>query len=344
MRSWKPEMNTLAPWDCGEGAKLERSVKSAERTLALFELFSLCQCPLTVGQMASELDIPQPSVTMLVRNLVRLGYLEHDRSQRTYLPTVRIMLLGNWVHRQFNRESNMEEHLERLRQRCNETVLLGLQNGLYCQYVCAVLPDQPRRLEVQSGMLRPLTRTAIGKVLLSRMHDPEVSLLLRRSNAEFADHLRVAPAEFMAEIEKVRKCGTAETRGDMTPGVSTIAIGIPTLFGNIPMAVGVGGPTERFLEKRELLLEALQEMRDNMLAHSESFSPPFLAGSVLADGSFDRPAAAPVNCRWSEDRTTRSTYRGAPGTCVVILIAGAPPSLAETLQTRRARTGRDALR
>lgn len=268
MQQLKTHMNAFASWDCGGSPKIERSIKSAERTLALFELFSLCQHPLTVGQISCELAMPQPSVTMLVRNLVQLGYLEHNRAERNYLPTVRIMLLGSWVHRRFNQEHDIEEHLDRLRSRCNESVLLGLQNGLHCQYVCALLADDPSRLEVRSGMLRPLSRTAIGKVLLSRMSDTEVALLVRRSNAEFSDHLRVVPSEFMQEIAAVRKTGFAETRGDMTPGVSTIAIGIPTALGNIPMAVGVGGPTDRILEKRELLLDALQELQDNMLARS----------------------------------------------------------------------------
>lgn len=271
-----PEMNSLAPWEGDSPGLAERSVKSAERTLALFELFSLCQRPLTIGQIADTMNIPQPSVTMLVRNLVRIGYLEHDRADRTYLPTIRIMLLGSWVHQRFNFESNLEARLDALMKRCDETVLLGLQNRLYCQYVCAQLPDRPNRLEIQTGMLRPLTRTAIGRVLLSAKSDSEISLIVRRCNAEFPS-LALGLSEFMKIIEKVRSDGFAETNGDMTEGHGVIAVAIPTPVGNIPMAAGVGGEISRVNGKRALIVKALRDLRDDLSASLEEKNPRFEA-------------------------------------------------------------------
>ena len=77
------QMGTIGPWFSAEGPRKVRTIKSAERTLALFEMFSLYQRPLGVGEISKALDIPQPSVSMLVRNLAGLGYLEHDRAART---------------------------------------------------------------------------------------------------------------------------------------------------------------------------------------------------------------------------------------------------------------------
>ena len=74
-----------------------RSIKSAERTLALFELFSIRESRLTVSEVARELSIPQPSASMLLRNLADLGYLDYDRLARTYGPTIRVLLLSNWI-------------------------------------------------------------------------------------------------------------------------------------------------------------------------------------------------------------------------------------------------------
>src|ERR1700761_8151998 len=105
-------LSEAGPWKIVDVDKSARSIKSAERTLALFELFSLEQRPLTIGEIAKRLAIPQPSVTMLVRNLVKLGYLEHDRFLRNYVPTIRIMLLGSWVHRRMTRQGDLETHLD----------------------------------------------------------------------------------------------------------------------------------------------------------------------------------------------------------------------------------------
>ena len=64
----------------------QRSIKSAERTLRLFELFSRRQQRLPVGEVARGLGIPQPSASMLLSNLAGLGYLEYDRFDRSYAP------------------------------------------------------------------------------------------------------------------------------------------------------------------------------------------------------------------------------------------------------------------
>jgi DNA-binding IclR family transcriptional regulator len=256
------DMATIGPWLTGEESKSSRTVKSAERTLALFELFSLNQRPMGVGEISKALDIPQPSVSMLVRNLSTLGYLEHDRASRTYVPTIRIMLLGSWIHRRFSQEHDLERRLDDLVRRLDETVLVGIQNGIYCQYVLAQLPERPERLEVQSGLLRPITRTAIGRVLLSLKPDTEIEAIVRRCNAEAVDErARVRPAEFMEMIEQIRAQGYARTGGDMTPGNGVIAIAVSGPTGKMPMAIGVGGSMESVAQKETQILAALGEFK-----------------------------------------------------------------------------------
>jgi DNA-binding IclR family transcriptional regulator len=255
-------LDNVAPWLTDDQSKNTRTVKSAERTLALFELFALNQRAMGVGEISKALEIPQPSVSMLVRNLSMLGYLEHDRVSRTYVPTLRIMLLGSWIHRRFSEEHDLERRLEAIVRELDESVIVGIQNGIYCQYVLAQLPERPERLEVQSGLLRPITRTAIGRVLLSLKPDAEIEAIVRRCNAEIADeNLRVRPSEFMQIIEQVRHDGYARTGGDMTPGNGVIAIAIPAPTGKMPMGVGIGGLVERLAAKEQRIFAALDEFR-----------------------------------------------------------------------------------
>lgn len=265
------QMATIGPWLTADGARKIRTIKSAERTLALFEMFSLHQRPLGVGEISRALNIPQPSVSMLVRNLANLGYLEHDRAARTYVPTMRIMLLGSWIHRRFSQENNLEARLEALVVRLGETVVMGIQNGIYSQYVLAQLPEDLHRLEVQSGLLRPITCTAIGRALLALKPDAEIEAIVRRCNAEVEEErLRVRPAAFMEEIAGIRAQGYARTSGDMTPGRAVIAISIPGPIGKMPMAVGVGGEIDRIAEKEAEILAALADFRASSPASADT--------------------------------------------------------------------------
>lgn len=237
-----------------------RSIKSAERTLALFELFSSQERSLTVGEISRLLEIPQPSVTMLLRNLLALGYLEHDPRARTYSPTIRIALLGSWIHRSFVQERQLEWRLKQLFNAVEETTYIALQNGVNLQYILFLKPLHPNRFDVQAQSARPLARASAGKALLSLKPDDEVRALVRRYNAETEEaRLKVDLAAVMKEIADIRMQGFAESHGGVIEGIATIAMPVRPLIGQSPLAVAVGGPEERIEAKRELILDELRK-------------------------------------------------------------------------------------
>jgi DNA-binding IclR family transcriptional regulator len=171
------------------------------------------------------------------------------------------MLLGSWIHRRFSEELDLEHHLDQLMQRVQETVIVGIQNGVYSQYVLVQMP-QNSDLMVQSGLLRPITCTAIGRVLLSLKGDLEVDAIVRRCNAEVDDErLRVQPREFLRLMAEVRAQGFARTAGDMTPNRAVLAVSIPGPFGKMPMAIGVGGLIKNMERKEPEILAALRNLK-----------------------------------------------------------------------------------
>ena len=100
--------------------KPPRPIKSAERTLALFELFSREQRPFSVGRVSEALGMPQASASMLLRNLTELGYLEYDRSARTFSPSIRVALLGSWIDRRFSEAGSIGMRLDALQRELGE--------------------------------------------------------------------------------------------------------------------------------------------------------------------------------------------------------------------------------
>lgn len=263
-----------------------RNIKSAERTLALFELFSAQQRPLTVGEISKLLKIPQPSVTMLVRNLMALGYIEQDRFARTYTPTIRIALLGSWIHQAYVQDRQLEWRLSNLFHAVGESTFIGIQNGVHVQYVLFLKPEKPNQFDVQARMARPLAASAVGKALLSLKPDQEVRSLIHRANDEVSDpRLRVRPQEFMTVIEQVRSSGFAETRGNVRDNIAVIAMPIRTVLGQSPIAVAVGGEIQNIDEKRALIL---QEMHKFVRAVSSETSDPEKPGSDEGQAGLQR--------------------------------------------------------
>lgn len=239
-----------------------RTVKSAERTLALFELFSVRQRPMTVGRIADEMGIPQASASMLLANLRELGYVAYDRTARTFTPTIRVAALGSWISRQFDEAGSLTARLSDLREQVDETVFIGIQNGAHWQYVMVAPRATHRSMQAVSGQLKSLTGTAGGRALLALQSDQEVLRWIHRCNAEATEtRLRVVPSAFLALIEQVRARGYAQTAGDVTPTFGAIAVTVPAPGDMMPMAIGVGIPLERIDAKRERAIAALEKLR-----------------------------------------------------------------------------------
>lgn len=245
---------------------MSRRIKSAERTLALFELFARCRRPLTVGEVSRDLRIPQPSASMLLRNLATLGYLDYCRNGRLFSPTVRVMLMGCWSSRQVDSLCTMTHVLERAQRETEaDFVYVARQNDVCVQYVWALETDPPNRLSVAPDVPRSLTCTAAGRVLLSLKPDREVIGWIRRSNAEApADRLKVSERRFLNLRHQCQDLGFAETAGDFVPGLAAMAISIASPTGGSPLAVAFGGAIDRVHRNRVRFLSVLKDVQASL--------------------------------------------------------------------------------
>ena len=253
---------------------MSRSIKSAERTLALFELFSSREGPLTVSEVSQGLNIPQPSASMLLRNLTQLGYLDYDRQTRRFMPTLRVVLLGSWISRRL--PASIVEQLEELKTiHTGGDVYAAIQNNAAVQCILMFAEDRPDRLSVSSGELRTLTCSAAGRALLSLRTDAEVVGWVRRSNAEEPDpRLRVNEGDFLQVIAEVRRQGFAVTEETASPGRCGVAVAMQAPAGGTPFAVGCGGPRTSLLAHREKLI-------DELLKVQASFNRAMLASAPI---------------------------------------------------------------
>jgi IclR family transcriptional regulator, KDG regulon repressor len=237
----------------------DRSIKSAERTLAIFELFSVRQEMLTVGDVSKSLDIPQPSVSMLLKNLTNMGYLEYDAPKRRYAPTLRVMLLNSWLLDRYEGTAKFVPILKSLLLELQETVFIGMQNKSTAQYILVMTPKNRDSLLITSGMHRSLTCSAMGRILLSMTGEEELHRWIRRCNAEATDpRFRVREAPYLDLIAADRSKGYAETAGDISPGFGAIAVAVPSPLGGTPLAIGAGARVERIAHKRDTIVFGLR--------------------------------------------------------------------------------------
>lgn len=240
-----------------------RPVKSAERVLSVFEYYSRLQRPLTVSDISRGLDIPQPSASMLLANLRQLGYLDYNQRTRTYVPSIRIALLGSWIERHFSATGGLARRLSELSRQLDECAFVCIQNEAAVQFVLVENPHAAYRLNVDSGVFRSLIHTAAGRLLLSLKADQEVVSWVRRCNAEPDPGRSKIPETRMLEIVRaIRRDGYAQTQGEATPGLSAMAIHLRSPTGVAPLAVGCVASIEHMAIKRDEALRLLRDLRD----------------------------------------------------------------------------------
>jgi IclR family transcriptional regulator, KDG regulon repressor len=250
----------------------DRVVKSAERTLAVFEIFSQEQRGLRVGEVSRNLGIPQPSASMLLKNLVRLGYLRHDPQCRTFSPTIRLVLLGSWLSRRCPTGGDLDERLANLQSEVGSSVYVAMQNASAIQYIFAQDHPQAGGPLIRSGRTRPLTTCASGHVLLSSKSDAEIRGWIRRSNAEALDDRdRVSEHDLVQLIHKVRRSGYAETIADTFEQPAEIAVSIVSPFDNSLLAIAVGGAADRLSTRKDLIVSTLKRFKCNFGQESSAF-------------------------------------------------------------------------
>jgi DNA-binding IclR family transcriptional regulator len=236
-----------------------KAVGSLHRSLEVLELFAVEQRALTVGDVAERLGYPQSSSSVLLHTLSDLGYLRHDRHSRTFLPTLRVSFLGMWVHQGVLSEGSLLDFMESLASRSGQVAMLGVQNGVHAQYI-HIVSARTSRVGLKPGLLRPICRSATGKVLLSLMPDDQIRRIVRNVNAtdlDFPDPVDVAA--LLKDIDECRRTGFAFSEDSVTRGSSVIATRVPVDAGNQPLAVGIGVNSWQRTELRGAMMDLLTE-------------------------------------------------------------------------------------
>ncbi|WP_076866256.1 IclR family transcriptional regulator [Bradyrhizobium mercantei] len=236
-------------------------VKSAMRTFAVLEFFRETKRAASMTEIASALGMPQSSTSVLLRSLVELNYLEYERKTRRFIPSYRVNLLGDWIRRSPFRDKKLTDLMEELWTATGgETVMLGQQTGAAGMRYLHVVPGGSQlQYTAHAGQIRPMVRTALGHVLLSQMPNTRIRGIIRRNNAEEPSlPARVREAAFLEEIERIRRRGFSESAGRTTPGASTIGMLVPLPKRRAPLAIGIGGPIERIVAKREHIIAVMQ--------------------------------------------------------------------------------------
>lgn len=253
-------------------------VKSAQRVVEVFEYFAQRRAPATLSQISAGLGYPASSTFALLNTLRELGYLDHSREDRTFVPTVRAALLGIWVNDALLADGTIVRLMYRLRDETSCTAVLGIQSGQHMQYISVVKGSEASgHTDVGTGALRPLLQSAMGRIVLSLKSRAEVRALVSRINAHEPPSRQMRLNDLLTRLEACRERGWDFSEGLATPGSGIIAMLLAAPRHQPPMVLGLGGRISVLRSNRERFVEALRQVVKAHREHMEALPQTFAA-------------------------------------------------------------------
>lgn len=232
-------------------------VKTAARTLDVFEVFAAVKGPLTLTELAARLNSPVSSCHALVRTLQQRGYVYIlDERKRVY-PTKRLFMIAQQIAQNDPVLELIGPVLTDLRADTEETVILGKRQGNSVTYLDIVESRQTIRYAANAGDVKPLHSSAIGKAMLGALPQADlVKLLGKLPLPGVTGNTIRSPKDLLRDIETGRALGYFVTRGENVPDV--MAIAIARTVGDEPYAVAVAGPIARLGARADAAVAALR--------------------------------------------------------------------------------------
>lgn len=224
--------------------KANKDVKTAARTLSLFEAFSERKAPMTLSQIAQTLDAPISSCHALVRTLSARGYLYTSEQSRVIYPTKRLYEIARMIAAHDPMLEQVGPILAALRDATGETVLLGRRQGDAVLYLEIFEGHHTVRYLAQSGDIKPLHSSAMGKALLGRLGGAALSDTLARIElARYTSHTIADADTLRADLEAGQARGYFITRGENVADV--MAFARTAQVGDEILGITIAGPFAR---------------------------------------------------------------------------------------------------
>ncbi len=236
------------------------SIAVLDKAFSMLEVLARTGRALSLAELAEESRLPKPTVHRILRSLRDLGYLEAVGTRGSYVLSDRLSSL-----REHGRDAMLRTKasglMTQLNRDFNETVNLGVLEGVYVRYAHVVETAQALRWIVKPGARDLFHTTALGRAIVANLPGEQQGRLVTKVCAALPVRGRKAARERLeAELAATRQRGCALEEEETVAGVACVAI---SLAGqHEPLAgVSVSVPVNRFPDERRTALIAAMRQR-----------------------------------------------------------------------------------
>ena len=228
----------------------EYNIISLQRGLRMLQLLAQSHRGLPAAEIAKLSGLPVSTVHRFLVNLESGGFLSRDNTGNYHLG-VACVFLGEAAREQLDVRTVSLPHLQVLNHRTRETVHLTVRHQASAVYIEKLDSPQPLRIHSRIGASVPLYCSAVGKILLAHMNEPEREKLLSQLELQrFTENTVGSIQELQTQLARVRRNGYACDLEEHELHVRCIAAPIWDHTGSVNASLSVTGPGFRMSSAR----------------------------------------------------------------------------------------------
>lgn len=253
----------------------EAPVRSVARAVDI--LLVLTTGSRSLGDIAESTNLSKATVHRLLASLAAKEFVTQDPASGDYMLGPGCFAIVDAVSRGFGGLGVVARPLlEHLHEVTRETVTLHVRVG--SQRICVAELPSPQSVRYTAGVgaSAPIHTGSAGKLLLALSDNTERNEILDNTPLEALTEETITDRGVLErELERIRRRGYAESRGERVTGGAAVSAPILGSNGRIIAALSVLGPDgrvtdQRLKELRPMVIEAAQEISDSIAANDRT--------------------------------------------------------------------------
>jgi IclR family transcriptional regulator, acetate operon repressor len=234
-------------------------VKTAVRTLDLFEAFETLRRPASLSELADEIGMPVSSCFALVRTMQRRGYLYSLRDRGPLYPTGRLLTVARAVAEHDVLYQRLSKRLAALRDTCGETVVIGTLNGREALYIDVFESQQQIRYSPRPGARRPAHANSIAKAVIGVLPaDERARILQTLEYRKLTSRTILGASRLESDLAKATRRGWFTNLGESAADLAAVAV--PIAINGDWFGISIAGPLQRIRPRMISLAKSLREI------------------------------------------------------------------------------------
>jgi IclR family pca regulon transcriptional regulator len=255
-----PKLKRAADDVPSEGAEF---IESLSRGLRVIEAFGVEKRPMTLSDVAKACGLPRATARRILLTLQSAGYVSSD--DRLFTLTPRVLGLASAYLASNQISAVLQPLMDRVSASAKEVCSLAILDGDDAVFVARASPARVFSAGIDLGYRLPLFCTSVGRVLLSRLDNNELTatidaMTLTKQTEDTITDKQTVIATIIADRTK----GYSLVDREAEPGFRSVAVPIRRYDGTIVAAANIGAHVDRITtgEMIDRFLPLLQTMAE----------------------------------------------------------------------------------